>query len=127
MADLASSSTISPDSKLVVRTVGKVSQVDTAAWDRLDHGPSPFLKTGFLRALEDSGSIGRRSGWLPVYLLAELDGRLVGAVAAFIKNHSYGEYIFDWDGGRRCARGALALAAATTTVEPTWDRALLLS
>ena len=81
---------------LAIRGVATIAEVDRAAWDRLDHGPSPFLRHGFLTALEASGSIGRRSGWRPVYLLAEAGGALVGAVAAFIKAHSYGEYIFDW-------------------------------
>ena len=96
MADPSTLSTISTGAKLSVRAVGKLADIDATAWDGLDHGASPFLKYGFLKALEASGSIGKRSGWLPVFLLAELDGALVGAVAAFIKNHSYGEYIFDW-------------------------------
>jgi predicted N-acyltransferase len=129
VADLASSSTISPNSKLVVRTVGKLSQIDAAAWDRLDHGPSPFLKTGFLRALDDTGSIGRRSGWLPVYVLAELDGRLVGGVAAFVKNHSYGEYIFDWGWANAAARAGIdyypKLVIAAPATPATGPRILL--
>ena len=87
---------------LSVRVVRSIEEVDTTGWDDLAHGPSPFLRHGFLAALAASGSIGGRSGWLPFYLLAERgDGggsrrRLVGAVAAFVKTHSYGEYIFDW-------------------------------
>ncbi|HVK74426.1 MAG TPA: peptidogalycan biosysnthesis protein [Kofleriaceae bacterium] len=81
---------------LTIRALTKIGEIDRAAWDALDHGPSPFLRHGFLTALEDSGSIGGRSGWHPVYLVAERGGRLVGATAAFIKVHSYGEYIFDW-------------------------------
>jgi predicted N-acyltransferase len=80
--------------------VSSISEVDRAAWDALIHAPSPFLRHGFLRALEESASIGgsgrKRSGWAPQYILAERGGRLVGAVAAFVKDHSYGEYIFDW-------------------------------
>jgi predicted N-acyltransferase len=90
------SSTIGEAPRLVVRAVPSVSDLPAAAWDALDHGPSPFLRHGFLRALEESGSIDainskkrtHRSGWSSVYLLAELDGRLVGAVPAFIKAHS---------------------------------------
>ena len=43
--------------ELAIRIVGGVAELDAAAWDGLDHGASPFLKTGFLRALEESGSI----------------------------------------------------------------------
>ncbi|MCA9681562.1 MAG: N-acetyltransferase, partial [Myxococcales bacterium] len=43
--------------------------VDSASWNALDHGPSPFLEWGFLRALERSGSTGARAGWDPHYML----------------------------------------------------------
>ena len=83
-----------------LRCVGQIDAVAKADWDALEHGASPFLRYGFLRALERSGSIGPGTGWHPVYFLAERHEvpkpRLVGAVAAFIKSHSYGEYIFDW-------------------------------
>ncbi len=91
--------------KLVVRLEPGTSAVDAAAWDRLDHGPSPFLRHGFLRALEESGSIGPRTGWQPAYVLVEDEaGRLLGGTAAFIKGHSYGEYIFDWSWASAAAR-----------------------
>jgi uncharacterized protein len=114
--------------KIIVRAVGSVAEVDAVAWDTLDHGPSPFLRHGFLRALEESGSIDpgsakkRRprvidprspaakpgsSGWSGLYLLAEQAGKLVGAVPAFIKTHSYGEYIFDWGWASAAERAGL--------------------
>jgi predicted N-acyltransferase len=108
---VASSST-----KIVVRAVGSVADLDAPVWDGLDHGASPFLRHGFLRALEESGSIdatsGRkrrapRSGWSGLYLLAEQGGQLVGAVAAFVKDHSYGEYIFDWGWANAAQRAGL--------------------
>jgi uncharacterized protein len=80
-------------------------------WDGLDHGPSPFLRHGFLRALEDSGSIGGRSGWTPLYLVVR-DGEGAGAnvlaaTAAFVKRHSYGEYIFDWSWANAAQRAGV--------------------
>jgi predicted N-acyltransferase len=98
---------------MIVRAVGSIAEVDAAAWDALDHGPSPFLRHGFLRALEESGSIDagaarkRRSGWSGLYLLAEQAGRLVGGVPAFLKDHSYGEYIFDWGWAHAAERAGL--------------------
>ncbi len=77
-----------------------MSSVEWAAWDQLDHGPSPFLSSAFLRALHDTGSIGERSGWIPLYFLVEEvcepQNKLLGAAAGYIKTDSYGEYIFDW-------------------------------
>jgi predicted N-acyltransferase len=98
---------------MIVRAAGSIAEVDAAAWDALDHGASPFLRHGFLRALEESGSIDatgvrkRRSGWSGLYLLAEQAGRLVGGVAAFLKDHSYGEYIFDWGWANAAERAGL--------------------
>ncbi len=95
---------------LRVRAVTSLDEVDRAAWEGLAHGPSPFLRWGFLRALERSGSIGRGTGWNPFYLLAETEagGRLVGATAAFVKSHSYGEYIFDWSWASASERAGVA-------------------
>jgi uncharacterized protein len=46
--------------------------------------------------MEDSGSVGGRSGWQPVPLLAAAaDGSLAGALPAYLKAHSQGEYVFD--------------------------------
>ncbi|MCA9691670.1 MAG: GNAT family N-acetyltransferase [Myxococcales bacterium] len=87
--------------------VEDLSSVDAARWDALDHGGSPFLEYGFLRALERSGSIGADSGWRPRFVLIESGDALLGAVAAFLKDHSYGEYIFDWAWARASERAGL--------------------
>ena len=124
--------------------VGTVADLPAAAWDALDHGASPFLRSGFLRALEESGSIDaaapspgaaparrrlQRSGWTSVYLLAEVDGRLAGAVPAFIKSHSYGEYIFDWGWANAASRAGLdyypKLVIAAPATPATGRRILL--
>jgi hypothetical protein len=97
---------------LTLRVVPSLASVDPAAWNRLQHGSSPFLEHGFLLALEESGSIGDHSGWDPRYILAEWVGtdgvtQLVGAIPCFIKSHSYGEYIFDFPWARAAARGGV--------------------
>jgi predicted N-acyltransferase len=81
-----------------------VGGIDPEQWDRLDHSPSPFLEHAFLHALEISGSVGPGTGWKPLFVVLRHDRELLGAVPAYIKSHSYGEYIFDWgwaDGSRR--------------------------
>jgi predicted N-acyltransferase len=115
--------------------VGSVAELDAAAWDALDHGASPFLRHGFLRALEESGSIDtltsrkHRSGWSGFYLLAEQAGRLVGAVPAFVKTHSYGEYIFDWGWASAAQRAGIPyypkLVIAAPQTPATGQRILL--
>jgi uncharacterized protein len=135
--NLAVSSTDLAMPTVTLRTVSSIADVPRQAWDGLDHGRSPFLKTGFLRALELSGSVScagaglgkASSGWIPTYLLAESNGRLLGAVAAFVKNHSYGEYIFDWAWANAAERAGIAyypkIVVAAPATPATGKRILL--
>ncbi|MGV1904723.1 GNAT family N-acetyltransferase [Agrobacterium cavarae] len=57
---------------------------------------NPFISHAFLSALEESGSATAKTGWLGQHLLLDRsDGRLMGAVPGYLKNHSRGEYVFD--------------------------------
>lgn len=101
-------------SDLTTRVVPSLASVAAASWNALDHGSSPFTEHGFLMALERSGSVGAAAGWEPHYVLVERGGdaraeiALVGAVAAYVKTHSYGEYIFDWSWARAAEQAGLA-------------------
>ncbi|MEL7253475.1 MAG: GNAT family N-acetyltransferase [Pseudomonadota bacterium] len=55
----------------------------------------PFTTYRFLKALEDSGSVGTGTGWQPHYLVAEIAGEVVACAPLYAKSHSQGEYIFD--------------------------------
>jgi len=122
-----------PEPALRIRCVDSLERVDRAAWDALEHGSSPFLRYGFLRALELSGSIGGDSGWHPIYLLAETDGgperSLVAAVPTFVKTHSYGEFIFDWSWAGAAERAGISyypkLVVAAPHTPATGPRLLL--
>ncbi len=66
------------------------------AWDALHDGSNPFVSHAFLSALEDSGSVGGSSGWIPAPLVIEdAAGTIRAALPAYIKQHSQGEYVFD--------------------------------
>src|SRR5512135_3602607 len=57
---------------------------------------NPFISHEFLSVLEESGSVGGRTGWQPRHLLAEdAKGNLFGAAPCYVKTHSRGEYVFD--------------------------------
>ncbi|CDO36866.1 GNAT family N-acetyltransferase [Novosphingobium sp. KN65.2] len=65
-------------------------------WDGLTGGGNPFVSHAFLSALEESGSVGGRSGWQPVPITIEgPDGSLAAALPSYLKQHSQGEYVFD--------------------------------
>lgn len=56
----------------------------------------PFLNYEFLLALEETGCVGQRSGWQVNHLVVvDSKNELVAFTPAYIKSHSYGEYVFD--------------------------------
>ena len=87
---------LTPDfADLTVEIVTSVNQVTAKDWDYLTDG-TPLLSHAFLIALENSGSVGLKTGWNPHPLLIKQNGHLVGAIPLYLKQHSYGEYVFDW-------------------------------
>ncbi|MCA9535778.1 MAG: N-acetyltransferase [Myxococcales bacterium] len=87
-----------------VTRVDGVGQVAPADWDALAGDDDPFAEHAFLSVLEDSGSVGGRSGWRPAHVLVHDGGTLVGALPLYRKDHSYGEYIFDFAWANAAAR-----------------------
>ncbi|MEM9796192.1 MAG: GNAT family N-acetyltransferase [Pseudomonadota bacterium] len=86
-----------------ISVLPSLDAIDPAEWDACacpeaaDGGrpDDPFTTHRFLRALEESHSVGPRTGWQPQYLIARLEGRMIGAAPLYAKGHSQGEYIFD--------------------------------
>jgi uncharacterized protein len=83
-----------------VERLGGIEDVDRETWRGFEPPGFPFFDFEFLRALEYSGSIGRRSGWSPAYLVCKDGGSVLGALCLYLKTDSYGEYIFDWEWAR---------------------------
>ncbi len=81
--------------ELVARISRGVADIDRATWDALAGDGDPFIGHTFLASLEASGSVGGDSGWNPLPLLVERDGRIIAAAPAYLKSHSQGEYVFD--------------------------------
>jgi predicted N-acyltransferase len=79
-----------------VKVVDGLDTVDAEAWDALAGDDNPFVEHRFLHLLETSRSACAEEGWLPTHVLVEEAGELVGAAPCYLKDHSYGEYIFDW-------------------------------
>ncbi len=80
-----------------IKVLNDIREVAPDAWNACAGPGNPFVSHGFLRILEQSGSVSGRTGWLPQHLAIEdEDGTLIGAVPCYLKSHSYGEYVFDW-------------------------------
>jgi predicted N-acyltransferase len=84
---------------LLLRAHDDLGAVDAAVWNALlaqQAAPTPFMRHEYLHALQHSGSAVAESGWMPQWLCLHDGDTLLGACVAFIKSHSYGEYVFDW-------------------------------
>jgi predicted N-acyltransferase len=98
---------ISGDSALEIALQPGLEAVSPLAWDALAPPDDPFVTHAFLSALEDSGSVGAAAGWQPAHVLVRYAGRLVAAAPCYVKDHSYGEYIFDWGWARAAQQAGL--------------------
>jgi uncharacterized protein len=82
---------------ITARVLGSIHDVPAAAWDECAGTDNPFTSHAFLAALEDSGSVCGKTGWLPRHLAVfDAGGRLLATMPLYLKSHSYGEYVFDW-------------------------------
>jgi uncharacterized protein len=108
---------------IVARIAPGVGSFDAADWDRCAGLGNPFVTHAFLSALEESGSVGPRTGWQPAPIAIDgPDGRPAALLPAYVKSHSQGEYVFDhgWADAYARAGGAyypkLQIAAPFTPV-----------
>jgi len=83
----------------VTQVLGSPAELDAGQWNALlavQEAPSPFMRHEYLAAMEQSKSATPASGWTPRFVTLWRDGRLVAGCALYLKDHSYGEYVFDW-------------------------------
>ncbi|WP_223293043.1 MULTISPECIES: GNAT family N-acetyltransferase [Shewanella] len=87
-------------SELKVEFSASISLISAYEWNALmfeeGHAVNPFICHAYLLALEKSGCVCAESGWIPMHLSVEYQGRKIAVMPLYNKSHSYGEYIFDW-------------------------------
>ena len=86
-------------SDYVIRVADSPLEVNAADWNSLlaaQPHTSPFMRHEYLAALHDSGSASPATGWMPQFITLWRGDVLLAACALYVKNHSYGEYVFDW-------------------------------
>ena len=93
--------------ELNIRIASSLAEIPAAVWDACagasstelstrGQPPNPFVSHAFLSSLEQSKSVGARTGWQPQHLIAEtVDGEVLGVAPCYAKSHSQGEYVFD--------------------------------
>jgi len=83
--------------KFHLEILDRLSDVSATEWNALlDSDTGPFLRHEFLSALEETGCVGGNTGWQVAHLVLKQDKQLIGAMPLYLKQHSYGEFVFDW-------------------------------
>ncbi len=83
---------------MIVKEHGSVNDISAKAWNNLlgcEGGRCPFLKQEFFAALEASGAASPTTGWTAKHLSIWADDQIKAIVPMYVKDHSYGEYVFD--------------------------------
>ena len=86
---------------VIARIAGPAASIGAATWDACANpagrtDPHPFTRYDFFAALEETGCAAPRTGWRPCHLVIERGGTIEGILPLYLKNHSQGEYVFDW-------------------------------
>ena len=84
---------------VTARVHDRIAAIDAAAWNALleqQAAPTPFMRHEYLHALEASGSATAETGWRSQFLTLHAGQTLIAACPVYLKDHSYGEYVFDW-------------------------------
>ncbi|WP_294124049.1 GNAT family N-acetyltransferase [Sphingomonas sp.] len=83
------------EADIIARIARGVAELPADQWNGLAGPHDPFLGHAFLSLLERSGSVGGGSGWTPLPVMVEREGRVTAGAPAYLKGHSQGEYVFD--------------------------------
>ena len=85
----------------VIRVLDSPLNVDGPSWNALlalqtpGDAVNPFMRHEYLAAMQQSGSASPETGWTPRFVTLWQGKALVAACALYLKDHSYGEYVFD--------------------------------
>ena len=107
-----------------------IADIAPDAWNALAGDAFPFLRHEFLLAAEQTGCVSADAGWAPRHLTLEREGRLLGAMPLYQKEHSWGEFVFDWAWARAYEQAGLSYypkLVSAVPFTPAPSRRLLLA
>ena len=90
-----------PEKDYLIRVLASPLEVNSADWNALltlqspDGTLNPFMRHEYLAAMHESASATPKTGWTPRFITLWQDDTLVAGCALYLKDHSYGEYVFD--------------------------------
>ncbi len=77
------------------RVVNDLQTISPAKWQTLDYSDNPFLSYTFLSGLEKYNCL-EKQNWQPSHIVIEDNNELIGVLPLYVKQDSYGEFVFDW-------------------------------
>jgi predicted N-acyltransferase len=117
-------------SPTTLRVLERVRDIPAADWDALvGDDSSPFLEHRWLDALEETGCVGKDTGWIPAHLSLWRDEKLLAVAPSYIKGNSEGEFVFDWSWADFAQRAGIRYYPKVVVAVPftpaTGDRVLV--
>ncbi|MFY0678614.1 MAG: N-acetyltransferase [Neptuniibacter sp.] len=79
-----------------IKLFHEIKEIGAEKWNSQRSNDYPFSRYEFLYAMEESGSVTADTGWQPLHLELRDEKNTLGYMPLYLKNHSYGEYVFDW-------------------------------
>jgi uncharacterized protein len=113
-----------------LRVLERVRDVPQEKWDSLLAGESsPFVTWTWLDTMEETGCVGKETGWAPAHLSLWRGGELCAVAPSYVKGHSEGEFVFDWNWAELAERLGVRyypkLLCAVPFTPATGDRVLV--
>lgn len=106
-APLAPSDRSAGEARTQLRYHEGIEEIPAPDWDALLAGDQPFLRHAWFAALEATSRVGAGTGWQPAHATLWENDRLLAAMPLYLKQHSMGEYVFDWSWAEAYARHGL--------------------
>ena len=79
-----------------VKFINTLTKVSSDDWQHVFNTLYPFTQYSFLSALEVSGCTQASTGWRAQHIIVKEGDKILALMPCYIKDHSYGEYVFDW-------------------------------
>jgi len=93
--------------EVTLKVVRGVAEVKREQWDALVAGATPFMKWDWLDSLERCGCVNEQTGWLPHHIVVERAAKVVAACPMYLKLHSMGEFVFDYEWAEAAHRAGI--------------------
>jgi predicted N-acyltransferase len=79
-----------------VRFIDSIHHISKQDWESVAGKTHPFIRYEFLSALETRGDVSTDTGWKPHHALVYENDLLIAVMPTYLKQHSYGEFVFDF-------------------------------